>query len=136
MSTLAAVSAILALAAGIATFIAFAIQLGRVLQRQDSSEELAREHVRKIDALERSRHEAAQLTQAALNRVAVLEQSHERAQSEHVELRRAHVDTGRELTSLRQDLIERLARIEAWLERAAVGSPQSSMAHRGPTIPR
>lgn len=130
--TLALLAGAVGLATGIISLLAIAVQLGRVLQRQDAAEKIIAQQDTDAKEAERARQALASTVQHLVNRCDHADERRKHAESELSDLRRQHADGSRDLSLLRSEILERLIRIESHVERHTPAPPQPF----GPTAPR
>ncbi|TAK27228.1 MAG: hypothetical protein EPO40_16525 [Myxococcaceae bacterium] len=136
--TLMLIAGLVSLGVGLVSLLAIAVQLGRVLQRQDTAESAVKQLDAAIVTLKDGHHEQDRAIQAVTARIDGQAGDHARAAERVSELRTQFHEMLRTLTALREDVVGRLARIEGYVEHQSAPPPQPSGAFglpRRPTIP-
>ena len=108
---------------GLVSLLAVAVQLGRVLQRQDSADTANKLRDESIKVLQESKHDLAASLQLQTNRIEILSANYARSESDLHSLHNQFADVQRGLAALREDLVGRLIRIEMAVEHHSTPSP-------------
>lgn len=124
--TIAIITGAVGLLVGLVSLLAVAVQLGRVLQRQDTSDAANKVRDESIKTLQESKHDHTAAMQLQASRIEILSSNHSRSESDLHSLHSQFADVQRGLAALREDLVGRLIRIEMAVEHHSVPSPQPS----------
>lgn len=136
--TLAVVIGVVGLLSGLVSLLAIAVQLGRVLQRQDALEKASKDRADDDKEDARALQAVTASVQSLTSRADHDDERRKQIAAEVADLRRSHADGSRELSLLRSEIVERLIRIESHVERhtPAPAQPFGPTAPRHPTQPR